>query len=192
MDKEIEQSLIRSSAKGDHRAFRSLVEDSQAFAYALAFRFTHQHDEAEDIVQQAFIKVWNNIGRFDFSFRFKTWLGKIVTNLCLDAAKSARRKYMHMSSEVSQELHKTSGSTSDAVESKELSEVIWKLAMQLTDKQRAAFILRDLQQFEPEEVCKILKVSADNLKSNLYHARIKMKELLINQYGFKITTHETL
>ena len=51
MDKEIEQKLIRSSSNGDHRSFRSLVEHTQDFAYELAFRFTHQHDEADDIVQ---------------------------------------------------------------------------------------------------------------------------------------------
>ncbi|MDH4058856.1 MAG: RNA polymerase sigma factor [Cyclobacteriaceae bacterium] len=187
MDKEFEQSLIRSAASGNSRSFRSLVENSQAFAYSLAFRFTNQHHEAEDIVQEAFIRVWNNLNRFDYSFRFKTWLGKIVTNLCLDAVKTSRKKYEVMSTEISAALHQSPGFTSDRVEAQELNEMIWDLASNLTGKQRAAFILRDLEQYDPEEICKMLNVTSQNLKSNLYHARQRIKELLIKYYGYKIS-----
>lgn len=190
MDKETEQRLIRSSASGNQRSFRELVEDSQAFAYSLAFRFINQHDEAEDIVQDAFVKVWKNLDRFDFNYRFKTWLGKIVTNLCLDLAKSSKKKYEMMNIEISKGLHIAKEKTSDEVERNELNEMIWRLAAKLTDKQRAVFILRDLEHYEPHEVCQMLNVSSENLKSNLYHGRLKMKELLTQHYGYKITESE--
>src|SRR5258705_3976391 len=92
MDQELELHLIKKSAEGDHHSFRQLVESHQSLAYSIAFRFTKNENESEDIVQDAFVKVWKNISGYDTAFRFKTWVSKIVTNLCLDYLKSGRKK----------------------------------------------------------------------------------------------------
>ncbi|MCU0358353.1 MAG: RNA polymerase sigma factor [Cyclobacteriaceae bacterium] len=186
MDKDSEQALINQSAKGDAIAFRRLVEDSQNFALSIAYKFLNNMADAEDIVQEAYIRVWKNLHRYDHDFRFKTWLGKIITNLCLDTKKSSYRKMLINPVDVT-----TTQSASDAnetgrqLEHEELKEIIHKLAASLTEKQRAVFILRDLQQLEPDEVCTILAMSAGNLKSNLYYARMKMKNLLEEYYNEK-------
>jgi RNA polymerase sigma-70 factor (ECF subfamily) len=186
MDKDSEQALINQSAKGDAIAFRRLVEDSQNFALSIAYKFLNNMADAEDIVQEAYIRVWKNLHRYDHDFRFKTWLGKIITNLCLDTKKSSYRKILINPVDVT-----TTQSASDAnetgrqLEHEELKEIIHKLAASLTEKQRAVFILRDLQQLEPDEVCTILAMSAGNLKSNLYYARMKMKNLLEEYYNEK-------
>jgi RNA polymerase sigma-70 factor, ECF subfamily len=184
MDKDLEQALINQSAKGDTMAFRRLVEDSQNFALSIAYKFLNNMTDAEDIVQEAYLKVWKNLHRYDYDFRFKTWLGKIIINLCLDMKKSSYRKMQINPVDTS-----TVRSVSDAnetvkhLEHEELREIIHKLAASLTEKQRTAFILRDLQQLEPEEVCRILTMSAGNLKSNLYYARMKIKHQLELYYS---------
>ncbi len=186
MDKDSEQALINQSAKGDAIAFRKLVEDSQNFALSIAYKFLNNMADAEDIVQEAYLRVWKNLHRYDHDFRFKTWLGKIITNLCLDTKKSSYRKMLINPVDVV-----TTRSASDVneterhLEHEELKEIIHNLAASLTEKQRAVFILRDLQQLEPDEVCTILAMSAGNLKSNLYYARMKMKNLLEEYYNEK-------
>ncbi|MBS1557978.1 MAG: RNA polymerase sigma factor [Bacteroidetes bacterium] len=178
MHPEHELDLIRKSQQGDGTAFRLLVESHQALAYSIAFRFTREEQESEDIVQEAFVKIWKNLSKYNTEFRFKTWLARIVTNQCLDYLKSARKKSMSkilISEEmaISHELK---------MESEELKTIVYKLADQLTEKQKAVFILRDLEMLEPEEVCSTLQMSDGNMKSNLYYARLKIKEGLRKFY----------
>jgi RNA polymerase sigma-70 factor (ECF subfamily) len=186
MDKDLEQALINQSANGDSIAFRRLVEDTQNFALSIAYKFLNNMTDAEDIVQEAYVRVWKNLHRYDPDFRFKTWLGKIITNLCLDTKKSSYRKMNIRTVDVA-----TSRRVSDAnetgkhLEHEELKEIIHQLAASLSEKQRTVFILRDLQQLEPEEVCRIVSMSEGNLKSNLYYARLKMKSLLEQYYSEK-------
>lgn len=173
MDKEIEQSLISRSAKGNTQAFRALVEANQEFALSLACRFMNNMEDAEDIVQDAFVRVWKNLNRYDFNFRFKTWLGKIVTNLCLDAVKSIRHRQMVPLTDATP--HQGIENATTKLEHEELKGIILQLARQLTPKQQAVFVLRDLEQLEPDEVCKALDMSNGNMKSNLYYARVHIK-----------------
>jgi len=187
MEQDDEQNLIRKSAAGDHHTFRQLVESHQAFAYRLAYRFLRTPESAEDIVQEAFIKVWNNLTRYDPSFRFKTWLGKIVTNLCLDHLKRARNKWS--AGDMPADFQEPSGN-SDALEAAELKKIITDLADQLTEKQKAVFVLRDLELMTPEEVCSMLSMSLGNVKSNLYYARIKIKQGLEMYYQEKKSIKE--
>ena len=181
MDQESELDLIRKSIRGDGQAFRQLVESHQGLAYSIAFRFTRDELESEDIVQNAFVKLWKNLSKYNAEFRFKTWLSKIVTNLCLDYLKSSRRKFVSGTG-WSDETTKLSAVPEDKLEEKELRSIVYQLAEQLTEKQRTVFILRDLELLDPEEVCEILKMSPGNMKSNLYYARLKIKEGLTGFY----------
>lgn len=175
---EQELDLIRKSQHGDGIAFRLLVESHQALAYSIAFRFTREEQESEDIVQEAFVKIWKNLSKYNTEFRFKTWLARIVTNQCLDYLKSARQKSMSKIL-ISEEM---TISHEHKMESEELKTIVYKLADQLTAKQKTVFILRDLEMLEPEEVCSILQIPDGNMKSNLYYARLKIKEGLKKFY----------
>jgi len=181
MDQELELDLISKSVKGDSQAFRCLVESHQRLAYSIAFKFTRDEGESEDITQEAFIKLWKNISHYKEEFRFKTWLSKIVTNLCLDYLKSARRK-SKSDEKLSEEMMQTDR-LEMKLEADELRDIVYKLAEQLTVKQKAVFILRDLETMEPDEVCQILQMSYGSMKSNLYYARLKVKESLQKYYN---------
>jgi len=180
MDQESELDLIKRATRGEGQAFRQLVETHQGLAYSIAFRFTRDEMESEDIVQNAFIKLWTSLSKYNKEFRLKTWLSKIVTNLCLDYLKSGRRKHMTDKS-LSDEMPIPS-QPENKLEENELKSIVYYLAEQLTEKQRAVFILRDLQMLEVEEVCQVLEMTPGNLKSNLYYARLKIKEGLQKIY----------
>lgn len=179
MDPEHERELIRQSQNGNTAAFRALVKSHQVFAYSLAFRFTREEQESEDIVQEAFIKIWKNLSKYNEAYRLKTWLGRVVTNLCLDYLKSARKKYSSQS--MIPEVMNVSNSE-QKIESEELKRIVYHLADQLTEKQKAVFLLRDLEMLEPGEVCSILQMADGTMKSNLYYARLKIKEGLKKFY----------
>jgi RNA polymerase sigma-70 factor (ECF subfamily) len=179
MELEKEPNLIQQSLQGNSRAFRELVEAHQGLAYSIAFRFTRDEQESEDIVQEAFIKIWKNLSTYRAEYKFKTWLAKIVTNLCLDYLKSGRIKKRSEQKKLPEPSHRAE---ENKLEEDELRAAVMALADQLTEKQKAVFILRDLEMMEPHEVCEILQMSSGNLKSNLYYARLKIKEGLKNIY----------
>jgi RNA polymerase sigma-70 factor (ECF subfamily) len=181
MDQESELDLIKKAMKGDGQAFRQLVESHQGLAYSIAFRFTRDELESEDIVQNAFIKLWKNLSKYNEEFRFKTWLSKIVTNLCLDYLKSGRKKYTSGKG-LSDETMMLPTRQENKLEEKELWSIVYLLAEQLTEKQRAVFILRDLEMLDPDEVCQALQMTPGNMKSNLYYARLKIKDGLQKFY----------
>jgi RNA polymerase sigma-70 factor, ECF subfamily len=178
-----ELEAIEKAKSGDQHAFRVLVESFQGFVYSIAFRFTGDEAEAEDLVQETFIRLWKNMDRYNPEYKLKTWLGKIVTNLCFDFLKSSRRKNEKHRIAMDNKLNVIDPSQHESeLDSSELHAIVMKLADQLTPKQRTAFILRDLEMLEVKEVCDMMRISAGNLKSNLYYARLSIKERLIKYY----------
>jgi RNA polymerase sigma-70 factor, ECF subfamily len=178
-----ESEIIEKAAAGDMRAFRSLVEKHQSFVLRLAYRFVRNTGDAEDITQDAFIRLWKNLPKYRPEIKLTTWMYTIVTNLCLDYLRSPRFKNSRSTSTVEVEMKIASTSKSDqALVHEELRNVILKLTEELTPKQKAAFVLRDLEELDVEEVCTILNESATKVKSNLYHARQRMSELIQKYY----------
>ncbi|HPM29221.1 MAG TPA: RNA polymerase sigma factor [Chryseolinea sp.] len=178
-----ELNLIKCAQGGDSHAFRKLVEMHQPFAYSVAFRFTGNAPEAEDIIQEVFIKLWKNLGKYKQGIKLTTWLYQIITNQCLDYLKSASRKHQMKNVEI--KLGKQIRDYTNheqQVDDQELLQVVTGLAKQLTPKQQTVFVLRDLEGLSVEEVCEVLKMSAGKMKSNLYYARQKIRQDLIQYY----------
>ena len=178
-----EAEIVNQAKAGDQHAFRKLVTAYQGFVYSIAYRFTTNQEEAEDLVQECFVKFWKNLDKYNPEFKLKPWIGKMITNLSLDFVKSARSKNDKRKLEMNENLSVADSRHSESdVHATELHETILRLAEKLTPKQRAAFILRDLEMMEVSEVCDILNISATNLKSNLYYARLNIKEGLLKYY----------
>ena len=179
MSIQTEQETIALAAAGNQQAFRTLVESHQGFVYSIAFRFVRNENDAEDLTQEAFIRLWKNISRYNPEFKLKTWLGKIVTNLALDVLKSSQKKHEKLQLELHDELNAASHHHPEKeLSAKELYQLIRKASEQLTPKQQAVFVLRDLEQLDANEVCEILDMPDGNMKSNLYYARLHIKEYL--------------
>lgn len=183
--------LITQAAQGHVHAFREVVNLYQSFAYSVSYRFLGNAEDAEDVTQEAFIRLWKNMHQYKPEVKLTTWLYRIIANLCLDVLKSSHHKQQRKSMDVKAEWNMTHHHTSDAdVQAQELHAIIQEAASKLTPKQKAVFILRDLEELPVEEVCNILSMSAGNVKSNLYYARQQMSEKLKKYYQTtdKITT----
>ena len=175
-----DQLLIRHSIQGDLSAFRRLVERHQSYVYGLAFRSLLHKQEAEDIVQDTFIKVWLNLRYFDFRGKFSTWVYRIVVNLCIDRLKRKNRFALYYMTS----LDKNPGWMNQQDEMKKLEEKdfvehIKILADHLSPKQRMVFILRDLHDLSVEEVSQVMQITEGSVKTNLYHARNAIRLNLI-------------
>ncbi len=169
--------ILHKCRNKDEQAFKVLVEKFQSYAFNLAFRLILNEDDAKDVVQESFIRVWKHIHHYDSKVLFTTWLYKIVTNLCYDNLKSGRRRNHAVLKLAENQASLTSGDhISGNTENKDLIRKIRQLSKDLTIKQRMVFILRDLHELPVKEVCKILDLSEGAVKTNLYLARLNIRE----------------
>jgi len=178
-----EKELIIEAAKGDRQAFRKLVEENQGFVYAVSYKILRNEDDALDAVQEIFIKMWKNLDKFDINARLKTWLYRIAANTCLDVLRKAKNLPLPLENEdISKHGHGHGpGSLLDGVE---LTQTVYSLSTRLSPIQRAVFVLRDLEGLSVNETAEALDTSTESIKSNLYHARSKMKVWLSRIYDF--------
>jgi RNA polymerase sigma-70 factor, ECF subfamily len=169
--------IIREASNGNHAAFRTIVEQHQAFVYAVAFRFVNDSVDAEDLTQEIFIRLWKSLHTYRDDVKFTTWLYRIVANRCLDFLKSSHGRNRKNKVDVTSGHFVQDHSTPEKeLQQNELMQVIQKAAGELTPKQKAVFILRDLEGLSSEEVSEALKMPVGNVKSNLFYARQKMSE----------------
>ncbi len=181
MVQQIDPEILNRCKQKDQQAFKQLVVFYQNYAFQLAYRLICNADDARDIVQEAFLRVWKNIENYKMEVQFTTWLYKIVCNLSFDYLKSKKRR-----NNISFDQLPNIGLNSIAASSLEeelsnqvLARIIEAMANNLTPKQRIIFTLRDLQGLEIAEIKKILNINAENIKSNLYYARKNIREKLI-------------
>jgi len=167
---EQNDNLIIQCREGDTGAFRKLMEKYQTYVFSVAFRFLCNEEDARDIVQETFIRIWKHIGRYNFQQKFTTWLYTITTRLCFD--KLRNRKRQRNLKKIHETEHPESGPDIEKTfQNREIAILITRFAEELTPKQRMVFILRDLQDLTIQEVSGILNMPVHSVKSNLYYAR---------------------
>jgi len=181
MTAPVEDEIIRKAMEGNTDAFREIVNHYQAFAYAVSFRFLNNAEDSEDVVQEAFIRLWKNMSKYRPEIQLTTWLYRIIANLCLDFLKSVHGTQRKNQVDV-EYATQFSVEADQSVHAAELNVLIQEAAAGLTPKQKAVFILRDLEGLPVEEVCSILSMSAGNVKSNLYYARKQVSARLQKHY----------
>lgn len=172
--------ILRKCMKDDKKTFAILCEANYEYAYRISFRILANEEDARDIVQEAFIKVWKNISRYNEKIKFTTWLYSIVTNLCIDMLRKQKNHADIHSEEALKKialLHEE-----DQLTNKDLASIISLIAGGLSPKQRAIFVLRDLEGLEMAEISKITKLPPKSVKSNLWHARKAIRDKLIKVY----------
>lgn len=175
MPEPVSYDLIQQAVRGSQQAFRTIVETHQGFVYAVAFRFVNDKYEAEDIMQEVFVRLWKKLHTYRQEVKLTTWLYKIATNRCLDFLKSRQGRQRKNTVDVNERHDLAYHSTPEKdFQQQELSRIIHQAADELTPKQKAVFILRDLEGLSQEEVSEALSMSTGNVKSNLFHARQKM------------------
>lgn len=161
--------LIRICQEGDLAAFRELVLQYQGAAQGLARRFVGNLEDAEDIVQEAFVRVWHHLARFDFNKSFTNWLFRIIANLAYDVLRKRIKQNASITKWGDSIDFITQESNTD--EALQIAMTIRYKAARLPLKQQLVFVLRDLQELSVAEVANILQISENAVKVNLHHAR---------------------
>ena len=172
-----EQQLILQVKEGRDGAFRSLVERYMRQAYNVAFGFLDNHDDAEDVAQEAFVRVYQSIGSFRGEAVFSTWLYKIVMNLSLNRIRQRKSKagrQVELSDQILDAAHDAHGDGRD----EEMRLRLERVLHELPTLQRATVILRHLNGLSTRQVSSILSCSEGTVKTHLFRGLKKMRYLM--------------
>jgi RNA polymerase sigma-70 factor (ECF subfamily) len=175
-------AVLARARQGDGDAFRALVELHARHAFALAYRLTRDARDAEDVVQESFIRAYRQIGRFEARSNFGTWLHRIVVNCAMDALRSrhARRedRGSDPAEDVSDELPSGAPSPERLARSAEIRRRVESSMSALTPDERVAFTLRHYEGRSIDEIGKTLGLQKSAAKHAVFRAVRKLREAL--------------
>jgi len=182
-------ALVRDAQAGNHAAFETLVHRYDQAVLRIALHLTGSQSEAQDVYQEAFLKVYRNIARFRFECSFYTWMYRIVTNLCLDHLRNRRiRKeepatVFNSAGDQYDRLHQLADSHPSVNPERallvgELRLRIARALTKLTPRERIVFELKHYQGLRLRAVGKILNTTEETIKSTLFRATQKLRTIL--------------
>jgi len=176
LEKEREKKLIEDTCKGDLKAFEEVVRTSMRWAYNLAYRLSGEHFLAEEISQEAFIALYQNINKFKQKSTLKTYLSKIILNIW---RQHLRKKYREKRfTEVLQGKMKDNKDLMDEIKNDDLKEKIECAIANLPSKQKEIFILKHLEGLKISEVAKIVGCREGTVKAHLFKALMNLRRQL--------------
>ena len=176
----IDQELISECRKGHLNYFRKLVELVSPFAFSVAFRMLSDEELAKDVVQETMLTIWEKLDRIRAPESFKPWMYRIVVNKCYDLMRSRKRRPEFSPDESGWAVlaNHISEENTTQMENSETARIINLLTNRLSPRQKAVFILCDIEEIPQDEVAEITGMSRMNIKANLHYARKKIGELI--------------
>jgi len=194
---EEDRVLIAQAQQGDVAAFRQLVERHQRRAFAIALSLVRDENDARELVQDAFLRVYRSLHNFQGTSSFFTWLYRIITNLSIDLIRKPGRQLADIDesrfeSDESQEaefplLSRVDGSDPvDVVRRREIAGRLQAALDALPPYHRGVIVMREIEGLSYEEMAQAMNVSKGTIMSRLFHARQKLQKALADCYEEQI------
>jgi RNA polymerase sigma-70 factor, ECF subfamily len=188
---EEDRELIFQAQRGDTAAFRKLVERHQRRAFAIAVGLVRDENDAKELVQEAFLRVYRSLNAFQGGSSFFTWLYRIVTNLAIDLMRKPGRKEAELSE---RNLEDESGDLPlvaridgadplDVIRRREIAARIQAALDALPPYHRGVILMREVEGMSYEEMAQAMGVSKGTIMSRLFHARQKLQKALADCYA---------
>ena len=176
-----DRELAIRARGGDMVSFETLVTRKTPAVVSLARRIVGNVEDARDVAQMVFLRVWNELHRYDEKYSLNTWLYRIATNLSIDFLRSSRSRERAHGATLHLVRAREESTASDATRNAEDAELIRlfeTVSDRLSAKQKAAFVLKEMQDCETREIAEILGCGESTVRNHLFNARrILRKEI---------------
>ena len=177
--------IIESCLLGNTQMFSRLIDNYKNMVYDLAYRMSNNSHEAEDISQEAFMRAYQSLARFNPTYKFSTWLYQITLNIIRDRFKKKELNYVSLDTPLetddSEFYHQPADLTNNPeqiIAQKENLQAIQQAILSLPLKYREVIVLRHLQDLSYIEIANILKLPPGTVKVRLYRAREQLRKTL--------------
>lgn len=170
-------TLIASCLGGDQAAWEEIVRQHRRKVFNIAYKFTGRHDEAEDLTQDIFLKIFKSLHTFDRRANFQTWLVSVSRNLCIDHYRSVRKERETIDRDVDagELMPAAPGQNAyQALEQADRVELLRKAMAGLPPSLREAVVKRDIQELSYQEIADQLKLPEGTVKSRINRGRTEL------------------
>jgi RNA polymerase sigma-70 factor (ECF subfamily) len=171
-----EKDLVARCRKGDDDAWRELVDRFGQKVYAISYHFTLKREDAEELSQEIFLKLFENLHRYDGGFPLVAWILSVSRNLCIDRYRRRKREksFRFVSDEAVTALLKSEDDPSSVALKKERTQLLFSALSEIPEDLAEILILRDLNGLAYEEIGKALELPDGTVKSRLFRARAEV------------------
>ena len=187
-DEPTDDELVEQAVAGDYDAFEAIVDRYHDKAYRLAFSLVKDDDEAQDVVQEAFLNVYRKLDTFKGESQFGSWIYRVVVNAALMRLRKVKRRSEIGMEDAGPSISEDEGAFSnrpswrvhadEAAENLELREQILSAVDELNPKYQAVFILREVEDLSLAEIADVLDLTEGAVKTRLHRARLHLQAAL--------------
>jgi RNA polymerase sigma-70 factor (ECF subfamily) len=171
-----EKELVERCRKGEDEAWRDLVDRFGQKVYSIAYHFTLKREEAEELSQEVFLKVFENLQRYDGSYPLTAWLVSIARNLCIDRYRRRKREksFRFVSDDAVLPLLRSDDDPSAEALRKERTKLLFSALAEIPEDLAEILVLRDLDGLAYDEIGRALQLPDGTVKSRLFRARAEV------------------
>jgi RNA polymerase sigma-70 factor, ECF subfamily len=180
---ESESTLIQQAQKGDHEAFASLVNEHQRYVYNLALRVVKDENEALDLAQETFVRAWTALPNFKGQSQFRTWLYRIVTNLCYNRLPNLRRSLNDLGDDMMENIPESDSifdNPARELENNEIKGYLHQAVEALDENYRLLISMRYQNELSYEEIASTLNLPLGTVKTGIFRAKAQLRNALAN------------
>jgi RNA polymerase sigma-70 factor (ECF subfamily) len=177
-----DRQLVEQIRQGEDGAFEMLVRRKTSKVYGLCYRVIGNSEDAKDISQLVFLKLWENLEKYDATYAFDTWLYRMVTNVAIDFMRSKQSRDNAVNSNL--RLVKTSIDPEQTVTvaRKEVESVFNAVSNVLSPKQKTIFVMSEMEDLRSSEIAKVLGCRESTVRNHLFNARKLMQTQLKKRF----------
>ncbi len=187
-DRRSDLKLIKKCKRGEEAAFEKLLNRYRGAIFSLCFRMTRHSEDARDLAQEIFIKVFSLLDRYDEEYAFSSWLFRIATNHCIDYLRRNRLRFLSLDGstrsddeEIELQLPDSGPRPDTVLQRKEALERLDEIITELPPHYRVITLLRHDQELSYEEIANILDLPLGTVKARIHRARNMIQQMLKNR-----------
>ncbi|WDV47342.1 sigma-70 family RNA polymerase sigma factor [Clostridiaceae bacterium M8S5] len=173
-----EVEILKRIKDGFHEEFKNIVDLYKDRIFSMAYSYTKDYVEAQDLTQEIFIKVYKGLNKFKFDSKFSTWLYKVATNVCIDWSKKKRPKIVNDSHKALSKVKDDKISPQDSILLDEKNIELHEAISELPDKYKSVINLYHFNNISYIQISEVLDIPVKTVETRLYRARRKLREIL--------------
>lgn len=186
---DISKDILIRASEGDIDAFEEIYKITSGFVYNVVLRITNNKDDAQEVTQDVFLKIYKNLKKFQFRCSFKTWIYRISANTAINAYRKKSKEIIRKSDyETAIKSEPSKQATEEKIEKADREAVLTSLLKELNPNQRACIVLREIEGLDYKEISDTLKININTVRSRLKRAReallfcaCKRREVKVNE-----------
>lgn len=185
-DKKEQPEWLEKVKHNDNKAWEILISENEKMVYHIAYRMMQNEQEAKDISQEIFLKVYKNIQKFDEKSAFSTWLYRIAVNTCIDALRKRKRTESisleeHRQQHYNEEIADSAQTPEESYLQKEKQIRVMETIQKLSPEHKAMILMRDMENMTYGEIAECLSLSLGTVKSRIVRAREQFKKEFLSK-----------